>query len=68
MWFICLVQKIQIGHPFESDYSRSTISLVNLYYYSLFESMTFLGRASMMAFVFMSASYLVTGQIIPGIA
>jgi len=30
--------------------------------------MTFLGRASMMAFVFMSASYLVTGQIIPGIA
>ena len=31
-------------------------------------TMTFLGRASMMAFVFMATSYLVTGQIIPGFA
>jgi len=30
--------------------------------------MTFLGRASMMAFVFMAASYFMTGQIVPGIA
>ncbi len=30
--------------------------------------MTFLGRASMMAFVFMTASYFVSGQIIPGVA
>jgi len=30
--------------------------------------MTFIGRASMMAFVFMAASYFVTGQIIPGFA
>jgi len=31
-------------------------------------SMTFLGRASMLAFVFIASSYLVTGQIIPGVA
>jgi len=30
--------------------------------------MTFLGRASMIAFVFMAASYFVTGQIIPSVA
>jgi len=30
--------------------------------------MTFLGRASMMTFVVMAASYFLTGQIIPGVA
>jgi len=30
--------------------------------------MTLIGRTSMMAFVFMTASYFVTGQIIPGVS
>jgi len=38
------------------------------FFSSLSESMTFIGRASMMAFVFMAASYFVNGQIFPGVA
>jgi len=30
--------------------------------------MTLIGRTSMMAFVFMTTSYFVSGQIIPGVA
>tara|TARA_Y100001968_G_scaffold76549_1_gene68005 strand:+ start:201 stop:362 length:162 start_codon:yes stop_codon:yes gene_type:complete len=52
----------------DPDFPRLDIKVVSLRYYFSPKSMTFLGRTSMMAFVFMAASYFVTGQIIPGVA
>ena len=66
--FFSQAQNIQIGEPYESDFPRFNIKIVSLVPYFLFESMIFLGRTSMIAFVFMAASYFVTGQIIPGVA
>ena len=57
-----------MGESYESEFPHLRIKVVNLIVYFLSKSMAFLGRASMMTFVIMMASYFVIGQIIPGVA
>ena len=56
----------KVGNPTRIR-PQVTILVVMITPVFLFITLTFLGRASMMTFVFMATSYLVTGQIIPGV-
>ena len=63
-----LVSKRAIYQSFLYDLPQMKIKVVSLIDHIVISTMTFLGRTSMIAFIFLTASYFVTGQIIPGVA
>ena len=63
-----LVSKRAIYQYFLYDLPQVKIKVVSLMDHIFTSTMTFIGRTSMLAFIFLTTSYFVTGQIIPGVA
>ena len=66
MGFVFSKLKIYKIESFTISFPQLKIKVVRLTYIYFFE-MNLIGRTSMLAFVFMTASYVVTGHIIPGV-